>query len=345
MDIRDLKEEILNRDLLTDILSALGCHHIRDKGDYIQAGNKDGDNPNSIVVYKNEYIGCINYTRQITKNGRSADIFDLISFVQDCSFSEAMRWTCNIAGLDYYGEREDIPESLQILQMLKDMNSGSDNEDGTAVTPISEDILSYYLPYPNKMFEDDGISLEVQKEFGIGYDPQSNRITIPIRSPIGDLCGIKGRLFGEPDDYNPKYLYIEPVVKSKILYGLFENQQYINRSDHIFIFESEKSVLQCASNGIYNCVALGGKSLSKTQMELIVRTGCTPIIALDKGIDLEEIKDVASMFPFNIPVYYIFDSDNILLDKQSPSDDMNKFKILIKHNMYNFNNSEERQCS
>ena len=208
MDIRDLKEEILNRDLLTDILSALGCHHIRDKGDYIQAGNKDGDNPNSIVVYKNEYIGCINYTRQITKNGRSADIFDLISFAQDCSFSEAMRWACNIAGLDYYGEREDIPESLQILQMLKDLNSGSDNEDDKAVIPISEDILSYYLPYPNKMFEDDGISLEVQQTFGIGYDPQSNRITIPIRSPVGDLCGIKGRLFGEPDDYNPKYLYV-----------------------------------------------------------------------------------------------------------------------------------------
>lgn len=345
MDIRDLKEEILNRDLLTDILSALGCHHIRDKGDYIQAGNKDGDNPNSIVVYKNEYIGCINYTRQITKNGRSADIFDLISFVQDCSFAEAMRWACNIAGLDYYGEREDIPESLQILQMLKEMNSGSDNEDNAIVTPISEDILSYYFPYPNKMFEDDGISLEIQKEFGIGYDPQSNRITIPIRSPVGDLCGIKGRLFDEPDEYNPKYLYLEPVVKSKMLYGLYENQKYIKLKDHVFVFEAEKSVLQCASNGIRNCVALGGKSLSKTQMELIVRTGCTPIIALDKGIELDEIKDLASMFPIGVQVHYMFDADNILLDKQSPSDDMNKFKILIKHNMYNFNNSEERQCS
>ena len=69
MDIRDLKEEILNRELISDILTEIGCHHIRDKGDYIQAGNKDGDNPNSIVVYKNEYISCLNYTRQITKNG------------------------------------------------------------------------------------------------------------------------------------------------------------------------------------------------------------------------------------------------------------------------------------
>ena len=52
MDIRDLKEEILNRDLLIDILSEIGCHHVQDRGDYIQCGNKDGDNTKSIVVYK-----------------------------------------------------------------------------------------------------------------------------------------------------------------------------------------------------------------------------------------------------------------------------------------------------
>ena len=36
MDIRDLKEEIINRELLPDILAEIGCHHIQDKGDYIQ---------------------------------------------------------------------------------------------------------------------------------------------------------------------------------------------------------------------------------------------------------------------------------------------------------------------
>ena len=133
MDIRDLKEEILNRELISDILAELGCHHIRDKGEYIQAGNKDGDNPNSIVVYKNEYISCLNYTRQITQNGRQADIFDLISYFEDCSFAEAMKFVCGVAGIDYYGEREDIPESLQILRMLKDMNIDDDNEDNRKV--------------------------------------------------------------------------------------------------------------------------------------------------------------------------------------------------------------------
>ena len=219
MDIRDLKEEILNRELISDILAELGCHHIRDKGDYIQAGNKDGDNPNSIVVYKNEYISCLNYTRQITKNGRQADIFDLVAYFEDCSFAEAMKFVCGIAGIDYYGEREDLPESLQILRMLKDMNIGDNDEDNSPVKPISEKILSYYLPHPNKMFEDDGISFEVQKEFEVGYDPQTNYITIPIRDSLGTLCGIKGRYFGEPDELHTKYTYNEKCNKSKILYS------------------------------------------------------------------------------------------------------------------------------
>ena len=168
MDIRDLKEEILTRELISDILTELGCHHIRDKGDYIQAGNRDGDNPNSIVIYKNEYISCINYTRQITKNGRTADIFDLVAYVEDCSFAEAMKFVCELAGIDYYGEREDLPESLQILRMLKDMAINDDEESDTPIKPISEKILSYYLPYGNSMFQNSGISLDT---YGLCLNP------------------------------------------------------------------------------------------------------------------------------------------------------------------------------
>jgi len=334
MRSNDLKEYIIDNECIDIILEDLGCKHIIKYGEYYSCSNPDGNNKNAVTVYINENLTVVNYTRSIAKNKRATDLFDLVSFYKDCTFSEALKYVHELLGLDFYQEKEEPCESLQILRMLKDMSIGDDEEDSTPVKPISEKILDYYLKYPNKMFEDDGISLEIQKEFDVGYDPQTNRITIPIRNSVGDLCGVKGRLFGEPDEYNPKYLYIEPVVKSKVLYGLYENKDYIKNSNQIFIFEAEKSVLQCASNGVRNCIALGGKSISKTQAEYIVRTGCTPIIALDKGIDLEEIKSVASVFPDNMPVYYIFDTDNILLDKQSPSDDFQKFKHLLKNNVY-----------
>ena len=333
MDIRDLKEEILNRDLLADILSELGCHHIQDRGDYYTCGNPDGDNPRSIVIYKNEYISCTNYTRQITKNGRTADIFDLIVYVKNCSFAEAMKFICELAGLEYYGERKDLPESLQILRMLKDMNIGDEGEDRNPIKPISEKILSYYIPHPNKMFDDDGISLNIQKEFEVGYCPCTNYITIPIRDSLGNLVGVKGRYFGNPDDYHMRYIYLEPCNKSKILYGYWQNKEYIKNSKFVYIVESEKAVQQLATMGIRSCVSIGGKTISRYQVEEITRTGCIPIFAFDQDVKEGELKNIASMFMDGISVYAIIDGDGILDEKESPSDNPKKWSFLIKNNI------------
>ena len=240
----------------------------------------------------------------------------------------------NLLGLDYYAEREELCESLQILRMLKEMCLDDETEDSEPVKPIPEEILSYYLPYPNKMFEDDGISLEVQQEFEIGYCSYSNRITIPIRTPIGDLCGIKARLFGQPDEYNPKYLYLERCNKSKILYGYWQNRQYIKNSKYLFVTESEKGVMQLASMGVRNAVSTAGKTISKYQVELITRTGCIPIFAYDQDVQEDELKDIASMFMDGITVYATIDTMGLLNEKESPMDDENKWRILSKECVY-----------
>ena len=334
MKSSDLKEYVLDNNCIDTILEDLGCGYIAKHSGYYTCSNPDGNNRNAVTVYENENLTVLNYTRNITKNKRTADIFDLVAFYKDCSFPEALRYVHNLLGLDYYAEREELCESLQILKMLKDMCTGDDEEDGEPVKPIPETILSYYLPYPNVMFENDGIDLDVQQEWNIGYDPHSNRITIPIRSPIGDLCGVKGRLFGEPDDYNPKYLYLEKTVKSKLLYGLYENRAYIKNNKFLFITEAEKGILQLASMGVRNAVSTMGKTISKHQVELITRTGCTPIFTYDKDVDEEELKDIASMFMDGISVYAIIDTQGILDEKESPMDSAEKWRILSKECIY-----------
>lgn len=347
MDIRDLKEEIINKELLPDILSELGCHHIVDRGDYIQCGNKDGDNPRSIVVYKNEYISCTDYTRQITKNGRAADIFDLISYFEDCSFAEAMRFVCDIAGIDYYGEREDEPESLQILRMLRDMMSNDGDEDATPIKPIPEQVLSYYLPYGNIMFEDDGISLETQKEWEISFDPQTNSICIPIRDELGTLIAVKARRFkytssipierrrfsDELGEDESKYFFLEPGAKSQVLFGLYKNIKAIQQQGVVYVGESEKFTLQLYDMGYYG-VSTGGSKVSKRQIEMLTRLGVKIVFCFDKDISEEELQDIVSGFIDGIPVYAIVDKDNILNEKESPSDDINKWIYLVKNNIY-----------
>ena len=331
MDIRDLKEEIINRELLPDILSAIGCHHIQDRGEYVQCGNKDGDNPRSIVVYKNEYVNCTNYTRQITKNNRAADIFDLISYTEDCSFAEAMKFVCDIAGIDYYGERTDALELLQIIKMLQDMRDNDCTEDNTPLKPISRNILNYFLPYGNKLWLDEGISLEIQKEFGIAYDDKTNYIAIPIFDALGSLVGVKGRYFGEPDEYHTKYVYLERCNKGHVLYGYWQNKEYIKNSRNIIVVESEKSVLKLAEYGYRNVIATGGKTISKHQVELISRTGCIPILALDKDVQEEELHQLADMFMDGLDVYAVIDTSDILHEKESPMDRKEAWEVLYKN--------------
>lgn len=333
MTVEELKERIIEDDAIEDVLLEIGCHHIRKHDGYYTCGNKDGDNPSAITVYNNENLTVVNYTRQIAQNKRTTDIFDLVMYNQDITFPEALKFVCEMFGLDYYSEPTEKPVSLIILQMLNSMSVGEEEDDISPLKPISEQILSYYLPYGNKMFEDDGISLETQKEWGIGYDARTNRITIPIRDSLGSLVGVKGRLLKDniTDCDPPKYLYIEKCNRSRILYGAYENREYIKNNKYLYITEAEKGPLQLASNGIRNCVATCGKTISKTQIELIVRTGCAPVFLFDKDVKFEELQSIADNFMDGIDVYAVIDTEDILDEKESPTDNIDKFNKLIQN--------------
>ena len=347
MDIRELKEEILQRELISDILSEIGCHHITDRGEYFSCGNRDGDNPRAIVVYKNEYIGCTNYTRQITKNGRAADIFDLIAYAEECLFAEAMKFVCNLAGLDYYGESQELPESLQILKLLKSMSIGEDDEDDSSVKPISEKVLDYYIDAGNVLFLDDGISLETQKEWEIKFDPQTNSICIPIRDELGNLIAVKARRFkytpntpldqrrfsDELGEDESKYFFLEPGAKSQVLYGLYKNAKAIQQQGIVYVGESEKFTLQLYEMGYYG-VSTGGSKVSRRQVEMLTRLGVKICFCFDKDISEEDLCNIAEGFMDGVPVYAIIDRDNVLNAKQSPSDDICKWNYLIKNSIY-----------
>ena len=338
MDVQYLKQKILDDGKVPDILQELGCHHIRERNGMVQAANVDGDNPSAVCVYLNENLTCLNYTRQILPDGqtRTADLLDLISYIRNCSFFETLKWLCEFCGYDYYQEEEELPESLQILQMLTKMNkeSSSEEDDNSPLKPLNEKILNYYLPYGNYLFERDGISLATQKFFEIGYDAQTNRISIPVRDEFGSLIGIKGRLLQEHiEEGQNKYLYLFNCNKSKILYGLYQNLDAILRQGKVFVGESEKFVMQLYDMGYYG-VATGGSKISKHQINMLTRLGVQIIFAYDKDIAKEQLDNIASQFVDGVPVYAIIDDDDILDDKQSPSDDKNKWLHLIKNNIY-----------
>lgn len=337
LDVRELKNYIYENHFAEQILENIGCHHIQyHSSGYWTAANKNGDNKLAIVLRNNEFLYCENYTRQMVSSARATDLIDLVCYTLQLSFPEALKYICTEIGVSYYHDfNENVPESFRILKLLEEMKSNSDEEKDRPLKPISEGILSYYKCYVNDMFYKDHIDYQTQREFEIGYDELTNRITIPIRSEIGDLVGVKGRLFKEDLDENEvKYLYIEPCARAKVIYGLHKTMKYIRESGRIYVGESEKFPQQLWSYGYKNSGATGGKELSQFQIELLVRLGVMIIFCFDKDVTKEELEELADRFPDGVPLFYMFDEDNILEKSESPSDDPGKWEYMKKNNIY-----------
>lgn len=338
MDIEILKEHILENNFIPTILEELGCHHIRKKDGYFQCANPDGDNTTAVCVYENTNLTTINYTRDIS-NGKSihTDLISLVEFYKNESFPYAVKWICDVLDIDYYSNLdEDLPKSLQLTKMLVEMQSVDvDTEAEKQLKPISEKILSYFEPYVNDMFNEDGVGYDTQVEFEIGYDELTNRITIPIRDDLGNLVGVKARYFYRevPED-EQKFMYIEKCARSQILYGLYKTINFIKKAQRVFVVEAEKGVQQLYDKGYFEAVATGGSKISKNQIDKLTRL-CVPIIfVFDKDITKEELDDIASRFIDGTEVYALIDTIGILNEKESPTDDISKFKQLLEKCMY-----------
>lgn len=337
MDTKELKRYIQENDFVETILNEIGCHHVKyhSSGGYWTCANKTGDNVSAISVYDTDNLTTINYTRKMTKTERTNDIIDLVSYTCDFDFIQSISFICELVGISVYHDfYEELPESFKILKLIDGMDSGNNSKsDDEPIRVRPNSILNYYRNYTNDYFYNDHISYMTQKEFGIGYDPESNRITIPIYSEFGDLIGVKGRWFGDGGEVKNKYIYLESCPKSKILFGLNKTLPYIKRYGKVYVFESEKSVMQCWSAGIYNTVAISGKKISQYQIDMLIRTGSDIVLCMDKDVLKEEVEEIASGFPDQICVYCMYDYDGLLEDKMSPSDNMDAFKIMEKNIM------------
>lgn len=342
MEAQKLKEFIYENNLIQQILEDIGCHHIKyhssgNPDPYLTAANPDGNNASAIVVYNKPNLKCINYTRDISKNPDCADIISLVCFIKQLSFFEGLKYICNAIGIDYYKDfDEDIPESLRITNLIFELQQNIEiDEEEKPLKPISEKILSYYKPYVNDMFYNDGIDYLIQKEFEIAYDEETNRITIPIRDEIGNLVGVKGRLFkSQLDEDDIKYIYLEPCARSKILYGLYKTYDYIQEKGSCYIFESEKATMQAWSMEYKNCVSIGGSKVTESQIEKLTRLGTDLIFAFDKDISQSFIESIADRFVNGVNIYCIIDKDNILEKKESPTDKKEKWQYLLENNIY-----------
>lgn len=329
MDVSEIKNYIIENDKYEQILQELGCYNITYHKNHteIRCAINSTDNATSLKIYKDTTY--FSYYGERNLSNRHGDIFILVQTLQNITFPESINFVKNILGLT---EKITIQQKQypfgNYFHKIKLTNSVQQN---TEIQTYQEEILKQFKNNANLEFLKDGISLETQFKFNIGYDEYSNRISIPWHTPKGEIAGVIGRWLGNDyEKYNAvKYRPIIPETdfqKSCLLYGLYENySNMLNNS--IFVFESEKSVMQLDSMGLNQGVAIGSHYMSDIQIRLIKSLFPQMIVlAFDEGIEegylISECKRLQYINSFaKTKIGYIIDKNReILGEKQSPTD-------------------------
>ena len=330
--LAEIKAELLkNTDAIVELLSCFDFAHIKPSRKEIRlARNERGGQNISIKLENNENIFVSDFARGVSK-----DIFSYIIQEKGVTFRDVIQQTKKILGL---GD-DWRPQKKSALFGGIYANLTRPNREIQLKT-YNESVLDKYEKCSNLRFLKDGISLNCQKFWDIRFSVEDNRIIIPIRNEYSDLVGAKGRLNGDADEDNPKYLYTIPVAMSQLLYGLSENYQYLYGND-IIVVESEKSVMQAWDFGVRNIVALGSNSLSEKQVKLLLQLQPKRIIiAMDEGLEFEQTKRNADMIQnfgaMLMPEVWYWDADQDLdiLPKSSPTDSgKEKFEEIMKEQL------------
>jgi DNA primase len=322
--LSEIKAELIkNTDAIVTLLEYFDFAHIKPSRKEIRlARDEQGGQNISIKLENNENIKVSDFARGVSK-----DIFSYIIQEKGVTFREVIQQTKKILGLNDDWRPQ---QKRSLFGGIYDNVSRPNREMKLKV--YNESVLDKYERCSNLRFLRDGISLDAQKFWDIRFSPEDNRIIIPIHNEYSDLVGAKGRLNGEADEDNPKYLYTMPVAMSQLLYGYSENYQYLYGND-IIVVESEKSVMQAWDFGVRNIVALGSNSLSEKQTKLLLQLQPKRIIiAMDEGLDFEHTKRNADMIKnfcsiFTPEIWYWDSTMDLDIDSKCSPTDMGKDKF------------------
>ena len=276
MDAKQLKEYIIqNEDCLITILEDLGFHKIVDRGEYVTCALPEHNNPSGFSILK-ENLYCNSFSTHFEFKG---GIFELVQQMKGKTFGQSIYYIHKILGLKYeYNGKKEEPKEDSILDFFKKYKT-KPNRRNTKEKELKfytdEEVFSMYKQCPYSGWIKEGIIAGVQKEFCIGYHFDSKRIVIPHRYwKDGSIVGLIGRTLKSNIEIEmfdiPKYFPLIPYPKSKNLYGLWENMEYIKQAKEVIVFEAEKSVLKMASKGYRNCVSVGSHDLSEEQVKILI---------------------------------------------------------------------------
>ena len=312
-----------NPEKLEELLEYFNFYNIHIHQSYISFGRAIDSSKKSIVIRleKNDYLYVSDYARNINQ-----DLFTYISEQRLVDFKDIISIVRKILKIDDFSIFRE-PQGIfgGFYEKIRKKNEYT-------CRTYDESILNKYVALANMRFIRDNITIDAQQFFNIRYDVESQGIVIPIYNQVGELMGVKVRCNYDVQDGEMKYYYLIPCQMSQTLYGYSQNYNYLV-NNVIYIFESEKSVMQCYSYGIRNCVALGSGSISRKQVQMLLELNPQKIIFMhDVGFDLENIlrniNIVKSYSRFSEVELGYWDYFDRLYDNKVSASDLGKKELL-----------------
>lgn len=320
----------LTEEKVKDILTKLEIPFI-DKGTYLLMptychNHKSEEASHKLYYYKNNKIFMC-YT-----NCQAQSIFKFLKNyyeAQDIQYD----WYKDIYSVITEGAR---PEGL-VMPQYKSLRENYNARKEIKLPAYSKGVLGCFVKrYPTEWLLD-GISKFAMDKYNILYSISQNKIIIPhYAAATGALVGIRGRALNprEIEDFG-KYMPVQIEGKwyshplSMNLYGLYENKENIKKTGICYVFEAEKSVLQCESFSGPNCaVAVCGSQFNKYQLNLLMKL-CSPkeiVICFDKEELPHEEKyfnklwSICDKYKHYCRFSFVYDREGLLNLKDSPSD-------------------------
>ena len=352
MTALELKKFIYDNHKIEYVLEDLGCknivfHHV--KGFY-SACQPDGNNAMGVVIKNCDGLNYYSYSRNIhIEDGK--DIFNLIQDVKKMKFSDTIKYTHKLLGLEYkYSPKKNEPEKqkFDLCALFKKAESKRKRicniED---IKYLNEDALDDFYPSIHIDLFREGIVKKTIDKFHLGYSYKWKRSIFPHYYWLtGQLMGYNARTsVTNYDLFEIKKYFITPgMQKDRNLYGLYQNMEEIEKKHIIVLGESEKSVLKRDSRGDSTWVALSGKNISEEQVRIILGLNVNEIVvSLDKDVPIEEVYSICERFYLKRKVSFIFDKHDLLGEKDSPADANNKVYNYLFKNRVEYDASKHKE--
>lgn len=340
MTISELKKYIFENEKTEYILNEINCHNIKyhPSRNYYSCSNYNGNNPTAINVKNNEYLNVINWTRtEEFKEG--SDIVTLVQYNKSMSFVEALKFLHKILDLPFEfkkqkskKKKDEEENPLWVFEKHKGNRRIVNVDD---IRALEGRVLNDYAPLLHIDWYKEGIMPWTREKFGLCYSYKYKRVIIPIRHwATGELVATNARTTVENyEEFNiKKYILTSGYNKQSNLYGLWENYNAIKNAGYVVVAESEKSTLKRDSFCDSTVVSLSGKTMSDEQALILIGLNVEIVIAVDKDVDINEIRFICEKFYHIRPVSYIYDKWDLLDEKDSPTDKGNKiYQFLFKH--------------